>query len=86
MECETGGGIVRLNTKLLLSSAIQWITGMELFLLVKDPWSIALTTDHNAGPFSVILKLSGCLWIGIIGIISLVIAAQGFQGAGFKGS
>lgn len=53
VECETGGGIVPLEYKITsLSSAIQWITGMELFLLVKDPWSIALTTDHpNAGPF-----------------------------------
>lgn len=39
VECETGGGIVPLGYKITyLSSAIQWITGMELFLLVKDLW------------------------------------------------
>ncbi|HHZ03625.1 formylmethanofuran dehydrogenase subunit A [Acetomicrobium hydrogeniformans] len=53
VECETGGGIVPLEYKIKsVSSAVQWITGMELFLLTKDPWQLALTTDHpNAGPF-----------------------------------
>jgi formylmethanofuran dehydrogenase subunit A len=34
-------------------NALQWAIGLELFLLVKDPWRIFLTTDHpNGGPFT----------------------------------
>lgn len=34
-------------------NALQWAIGLELFLLVEDPWRIFLTTDHpNGGPFS----------------------------------
>ena len=30
----------------------MWRTGLELFLLIDDPWQVLLTTDHhNAGPF-----------------------------------
>ena len=53
VECETGGGVVpieyaRKNT----FNATQWVTGLELFLLINDPWRVFLTTDHpNAGPF-----------------------------------
>ncbi|MEA3488544.1 MAG: formylmethanofuran dehydrogenase subunit A [Euryarchaeota archaeon] len=53
VELETGSGI----TPFLYSgkspvNTIQWAIGMELALLVEDPWKIALTTDHpNAGPF-----------------------------------
>jgi formylmethanofuran dehydrogenase subunit A len=33
--------------------AIQWSIGLELALLIKDPWKIFLTTDHpNGGPFT----------------------------------
>ncbi len=35
-----------------MANAVQWATGLELLLLIKDPWRIFLTTDHpNAGPF-----------------------------------
>lgn len=53
VELETGAGI----TPFLYSGkvgvhSIQWTIGLELMLLVKDPWKVALTTDHpNAGPF-----------------------------------
>ncbi len=53
VELETGSGI----TPFLYSgkspvNTIQWAIGQELALLVKDPWKLALTTDHpNAGPF-----------------------------------
>ncbi|MBC8520966.1 MAG: formylmethanofuran dehydrogenase subunit A [Candidatus Syntrophoarchaeum sp.] len=53
VELETGSGI----TPFLYSgkspvNTIQWAIGQELALLVKDPWKVALTTDHpNAGPF-----------------------------------
>ena len=33
-------------------NAMQWAIGLELFLLVRDPWRIYLTTDHpNGGSF-----------------------------------
>ncbi len=34
-------------------NALQWSIGLELFLLVNDPWRIVLTTDHpNGAPFT----------------------------------
>ena len=34
-------------------NALQWAIGLELFLLVEDPWRIFLTTDHpNGAPFT----------------------------------
>ncbi len=53
VEGETGGGIVPMEYKRRnWINAIQWITGLELFLLIEDPWRVFLTTDHpNAGPF-----------------------------------
>ncbi len=53
VEGETGGGVVPILYKRKNPfSAIQWVTGMELFLLIDDPWQVFLTTDHpNAGPF-----------------------------------
>ena len=54
VESETGGGIVPITYK--ASNPINgtmWLTGMELFLLIDDPWRVFLTTDHpNAGPFT----------------------------------
>lgn len=33
-------------------NAIQWAIGLELALLIRDPWRIYITTDHpNGGPF-----------------------------------
>lgn len=32
-------------------SALQWAMGLELFLLVADPWRVFLTTDHPNGAF-----------------------------------
>ncbi len=33
--------------------ALQWAIGLELLLMVEDPWRIFLTTDHpNGGPFT----------------------------------
>ena len=53
VETETTSGIVpfRYRRKSYVH-AIQWSTGLELALLVKDPWRIFMTTDHpNGGPF-----------------------------------
>jgi formylmethanofuran dehydrogenase subunit A len=54
VETETSAGIVpfRYRRKSYVH-AIQWSIGLELALLVKDPWKIFLTTDHpNGGPFT----------------------------------
>ncbi len=53
VEMETGAGVVPYTFhKRSLVSAVQWTIGLELLLLIKDPWRVFLTTDHpNAGPF-----------------------------------
>jgi len=53
LESESGGGLVPLIYKRSNPlHAIMWLTGLELFLLIDDPWQVFLTTDHpNAGPF-----------------------------------
>ena len=54
VETETSAGIVpfRYRRKSYVH-AIQWSIGLELALLIKDPWKIFLTTDHpNGGPFT----------------------------------
>ncbi len=34
-------------------NALQWAIGLELFLLIDDPWRVFLTTDHpNGAPFT----------------------------------
>jgi formylmethanofuran dehydrogenase subunit A len=34
-------------------NAVQWATGLELFLLIDDPWRVFFTTDHpNGAPFT----------------------------------
>ncbi|MBZ0158782.1 MAG: formylmethanofuran dehydrogenase subunit A [bacterium] len=53
VEIETGCGIVpytyRENN---FVNALQWAIGLELFLLIRDPWRVFLSTDHpNGGPF-----------------------------------
>lgn len=53
IENETSGGIVpyKFNRKNSVN-AIQWAIGLELALMVNDPWRVFLTTDHpNGGPF-----------------------------------
>jgi formylmethanofuran dehydrogenase subunit A len=53
IEGEAGGGVVPMAYKPRnVVNAIQWLTGLELFLLIDDPWRVFLTTDHpNGGPF-----------------------------------
>lgn len=54
IEMEGGSGLVpvRYAPKVLVN-AIQWAVGLELLLLIKNPWQVFLTTDHpNAGPFT----------------------------------
>lgn len=54
VEMETGSGIVPLRYRpSVLFNASQWCIGLELLLLIRNPWQIVLTTDHpNAGPFT----------------------------------
>ena len=54
VEAEGSAGIVPYKFKRKnLVNAIQWTIGLELALLIKDPWRVFLTTDHpNAGPFT----------------------------------
>ncbi len=54
VETETSAGIVPFRYKRKSPvHATQWSIGLELALLIKDPWRIYLTTDHpNGGPFT----------------------------------
>jgi formylmethanofuran dehydrogenase subunit A len=50
-----GAGIVPYNYRCAdFYNAVQWAVGLELFLLIDDPWSVFFTTDHpNGAPFTV---------------------------------
>ena len=53
IECDAGCGVVpfRYRDKNFVN-ALQWAIGLEIFLMVSDPWRIFLTTDHpNGAPF-----------------------------------
>ena len=50
VENETGCGIVPYVYKEKhLVNAVQWAVGLELLLLIDDPWRVFLTTDHPNG-------------------------------------
>jgi formylmethanofuran dehydrogenase subunit A len=54
IECDGGCGLVpfRYRDKNFVN-ALQWAIGLELFLLIEDPWRVVLTTDHpNGAPFT----------------------------------
>jgi formylmethanofuran dehydrogenase subunit A len=53
IELETGCGIVPYTYKEKAAVAsLQWVVGLELFLLSADPWRMVLSTDHpNGGSF-----------------------------------
>ncbi len=49
-EMETGCGIVPIEYKdKSLVHSVQWAAGLEWYLLVDDPWRIAMSTDHPNG-------------------------------------
>lgn len=54
IECEAGCGVVPFRYReQSYVNALQWTIGLEIFLLVNDPWRVVLTTDHpNGGPFT----------------------------------
>ena len=50
VENETGCGIVPYTyTQGNVVNAVQWAVGLELLLLIDNPWRIFLTTDHPNG-------------------------------------
>ena len=53
VECETGSGIIPcIYSPKNPVNTLQWAVGLELFLLINDPWQLCLTTDSpNGGPF-----------------------------------
>jgi formylmethanofuran dehydrogenase subunit A len=54
IECDAGCGVVpfRYSDRNFVN-ALQWAVGLEIFLLVDDPWRVLLTTDHpNGAPFT----------------------------------
>ena len=53
IECETAAGIIPcIYSPKTPVATLQWAIGLELFLLIDNPWQVGLTTDHpNAGPF-----------------------------------
>lgn len=54
VENETGCGIVPyVYRDRNIVNAVQWAVGLELLLLIDDPWRVFLTTDHPNG---------GCFW------------------------
>lgn len=53
VELEAGCGIapIRYRNKSLVH-ALQWAIGLEWYLLVQNPWQVAMSTDHpNGGSF-----------------------------------
>jgi formylmethanofuran dehydrogenase subunit A len=54
IECDAGCGVVPFKYRdQNFVNALQWAIGLEIFLLVDDPWRIFLTTDHpNGAPFT----------------------------------
>jgi formylmethanofuran dehydrogenase subunit A len=59
IECQGGCGLVPFRYRdRNFVNALQWAIGLELFLLVEDPWRIFLTTDHpNGAPFTTYPRL-----------------------------
>jgi formylmethanofuran dehydrogenase subunit A len=49
-----GGGIVPYKYRRTnFYNVVQWAAGLELFLLIRDPWRVFFTTDHpNGAPFT----------------------------------
>jgi formylmethanofuran dehydrogenase subunit A len=53
VELEAGCGIAPIEYRnKSLVHALQWAIGLEWYLMVRDPWQIAMSTDHpNGGSF-----------------------------------
>lgn len=59
----SGGGIVPYRYRASdFYNAVQWAVGLELFLLIDDPWRVFFTTDHpNGAPFTAYPQIFGLL-------------------------
>lgn len=50
IECDAGCGLVPFRYRdRNFVNALQWAIGLELFMLIDDPWRVFLTTDHPNG-------------------------------------
>ncbi len=50
IECEAGCGVVPFRYRCEnFVNALQWLVGLELFLSIRNPWQVYLTTDHPNG-------------------------------------
>ncbi len=63
VETETSGGIIPFHYKRNNAvNATQWSIGLELALMIDDPWKMFMTTDHpNGGPFASYPKIMAWL-------------------------
>lgn len=63
VELETGSGIIPVYySRKSLVNSIMWAIGLELALLVKNPWQCMLTTDNpNGAPFVKYPEIIGLL-------------------------
>lgn len=54
VEAETGSGIVPITyNRSNYVHAVMWAIGLDLALMIDDPWRVFITTDHpNGGPFT----------------------------------
>ncbi|GAB6066838.1 formylmethanofuran dehydrogenase subunit A [Methylothermus subterraneus] len=54
IECDAGCGVVPFKYRdRNFVNALQWAIGLEIFLLIDNPWKVFLTTDHpNGAPFT----------------------------------
>lgn len=54
IECDAGCGVVPFKYRdQNFVNALQWAIGLEIFLLIDNPWKVFLTTDHpNGAPFT----------------------------------
>ncbi len=54
IECDAGCGVVPFKYRdQNFVNALQWAIGLEIFLLIDNPWKVYLTTDHpNGAPFT----------------------------------
>lgn len=54
IECDAGCGVLPFKYRdQNFVNALQWAIGLEIFLLINDPYRVFLTTDHpNGAPFT----------------------------------
>jgi formylmethanofuran dehydrogenase subunit A len=54
IELETSPGVTPfVYSPKMPTASVQWAIGLELPLLIRDPWKVLLSTDHpNGGPFT----------------------------------